>query len=63
MAKSYKSRAPGLRSVRLDLNEADHAALRVLAAQAGLPMSQYVREIVQAHLAAQVPPKKNPKKS
>lgn len=33
--------------VRLELEPKMHAKLRVIAAKAGVPMSQYVREVVE----------------
>jgi hypothetical protein len=66
MAKHYTARKPGTKAVRLDLTEAEHVAFRLLAAQAGMPMSEYARRIVADHIAAKTGrekkiPKKNPK--
>jgi hypothetical protein len=67
MAKHYAARKPGTKAVRLDLTEAEHTAFRLLAAQAGVPMSEYARRIVADHIAAKGAkgtkkiPKKNPK--
>lgn len=36
-----------LRPIRVDLDAEGHAALRVLAAKAGMPMSQYVRALIE----------------
>jgi hypothetical protein len=64
MAKNYVARKPGTKAVRLDLTEAEHTAFRLLAAQAGVPMSEYARRIVADHVTAKGAkkiPKKNPK--
>ncbi len=41
-----QSKPTDTRPVRLDLTQPQHEALRVMAARAGKPMSQYVRELV-----------------
>jgi predicted DNA-binding protein len=41
---------PKLIPVRLGLSSEQHARLRVLAARHGLPMSQYVRRLVEKNL-------------
>jgi hypothetical protein len=43
------------RPVRLDLPEDTHAELRILAGQAGVPMSQYAREMLEDALQAGQP--------
>lgn len=48
MAKKYTARVPGTVAIRLDVPPETRDALRVLAATAGVPMSQYVRDIVVA---------------
>jgi hypothetical protein len=58
MAKSYTARPPGTKSVRLDLSEEMHRQLRVMAAQAGLPMSQYVRQLVEGVIRKTEPARK-----
>jgi predicted DNA-binding protein len=55
MARNWTSRPPGSKSVRLDLSEEVHARLRVLAAQAGQPMSAYVRGLVEAVVRGENP--------
>lgn len=50
MAKNYSSRPAGMVAVRLDLDAARHDQLRMLAARDRVPMSRYVRSIVEAHL-------------
>jgi hypothetical protein len=47
MAKDWTARAPEMMAVRLDVTPQVHRQIRVLAAQAGLPMSQYVRWLVE----------------
>jgi hypothetical protein len=44
MAK--QSKQPEIRAVRVELPADKHTELRVLAARAGKPMSQYVRDLV-----------------
>jgi predicted DNA-binding protein len=46
-----KTQTEKKRLVRLELGGPAHARLRVLAAERGLPMSQYVREIVEREIA------------
>ena len=38
------------RAVRLELDGSRHQTLRVLAAQSGKPMSQFVRELVEKEI-------------
>lgn len=59
MAKSYTSRPEGTVSVRLDLDAAAHDLLRIRAAAARMPMSRYVRQVVQDHLAGDVAKKQH----
>jgi hypothetical protein len=47
-----ESRPVGVVSVRLDVSAAVHQQLRVLAAMAGLPMSQFVRKLVEDAVSA-----------
>ena len=50
MAKDYTARVPGTVAIRLDVPPKVRDRLRVLAAQAGLAMSQYVRQLVETAL-------------
>jgi hypothetical protein len=50
MPKSYTARRPGLVAIRLDVTPAERDRLRVLAAGAGVPMSEYVRLVVRREL-------------
>jgi hypothetical protein len=52
MAKAYTSRAPGLKAIRLDVPPDQHAVLEALAFVTGVPMSQYVRQLVASHVEA-----------
>jgi hypothetical protein len=49
--RSQKPAAKVRRPVRLELPEEQHRELRVLAAAAGKPMSQFVRDIVLEAIA------------
>lgn len=57
MAKKYVSRDPALVAVRLDVPAETRDRLRVLAAQDGKAMSEYVRDLVVREVE-----KKSPKK-
>ncbi len=47
MPREWTSRPPGTKAVRVDLTEAVHAKLRILAAEAGLAMSAFARQLVE----------------
>ena len=47
MARSWTSQPPGTKAVRLNLEEPVHAKLRVLAAEAGVPMSAFVKQLAE----------------
>ena len=47
-----------LKSIRLDLSEADQRALRVRAANHNMSMSAYVRKLIADDLATPQPPSK-----
>jgi plasmid stability protein len=47
MARTWTSQPPGTKGVRLNLDDAVHAKLRILAAEAGLPMSAFVRQLAE----------------
>jgi hypothetical protein len=55
MAREWTSRPPGTKAVRVDVSEAVHAKLRVLAAEAGLPMSGYVRSLAEQAVRQRFP--------
>jgi hypothetical protein len=55
MAREWTSRPPGTRAVRVDVREDYHAKLRVLAAEAGVAMSAYVRGLAEAAVRARYP--------
>jgi hypothetical protein len=50
MPKAYTARQPGTVAIRLDVTPAERDRLRVLAAKAGVPMSEYVRLVVRKDL-------------
>jgi hypothetical protein len=50
MPKAYTARQPGLVAIRLDVTPAERDRLRVLAAGAGVPMSEYMRQLVRREL-------------
>ncbi len=47
MPREWTSRPPGTKSVRVDLAERVHAKLRILAAEAGVAMSVFVRGLAE----------------
>lgn len=47
--------APALKNIRLELEPAFHARLRVLAAKSGLPMSKLARKIIEEKLSGKSP--------
>jgi hypothetical protein len=51
----WTSHPPGTKAVRVDLAAAVHAKLRVLAAEAGLPMSAFARQLVEDAVRARYP--------
>ncbi len=55
MAREWTSRPPGTKAVRVDLPEAVHAKLRVLAAEAGQAMSAFVRSLAEDAVRAKFP--------
>jgi hypothetical protein len=55
MAREWTSRPPGTKAVRVDMPEAVHAKLRILAAEAGVAMSAYVRDLTLAAVRARFP--------
>jgi hypothetical protein len=55
MAREWTSRPPGTKSVRVDLPEAVHAKLRILAAEAGVPMSTFVRGLTEQAVRERFP--------
>jgi hypothetical protein len=50
MPKAYTARRPNTVAIRLDVTPAERDRLRVLAAKAGVPMSEYVRLVVRKDL-------------
>jgi plasmid stability protein len=40
--------------IRLELSDEDHAALRVVAAKAGMSMAAYVRSLVSRHVRKEI---------
>jgi hypothetical protein len=55
MAREWTSRPPGTKAVRVDVPEPVHAKLRILAAEAGLPMSGFVRKLAEDAVRARYP--------
>jgi hypothetical protein len=55
MAREWTSRPPGTKAVRVDVREEVHAKLRILAAEAGLAMSAFVRTLAEDAVRARFP--------
>ncbi len=47
MPREWTSHPPGTKAVRVDLPERVHALLRILAAEHGVAMSVYARQLVE----------------
>jgi hypothetical protein len=50
MPKAYTARQPGLVAIRLDVTPEERDQIRVRAATAGVPMSEYMRQLVRREL-------------
>lgn len=55
MPRVWTSQPPGTKAVRLNLAGAVHAKLRILAAEAGVAMSVFARQLVEDAVRARFP--------
>lgn len=55
MVRSWTSQPPGTKAVRCNLAEEVHAKLRILAAEAGLAMSVFVRQLAEEAVRKRFP--------
>jgi hypothetical protein len=55
MPRQWTSQPPGTKAVRLNLADPVHAKLRILAAEAGVAMSVFVRQSVENLVRARFP--------
>jgi plasmid stability protein len=55
MPREWTSQPPGTKAVRLNLADAVHAKLRIIAAEHGVAMSVFVRQVVEDLVRARYP--------